>query len=401
MKPQRVLLVNKFYYRRGGDCVYLLNLEELLRSRGHEVAVFAMRYPENLPSKWQDYFATEVSFSGGAGEKLRALERTLGIGDIKASFKRLLDDFKPDVVHLNNIHSYLSPVIAGLAKEAGARVAWTLHDYKLLCPAYSCLCRGEICERCFTDKTAVVKRRCMKGSLSASVIALAEAERWNRRKIDRWVDTYICPSEFMAAKMEQGGFPSNKLVTINNFIAPEAWHKLNDRNADLSRSNYYCYIGRLSPEKGVATLLEAASKLPHTLKIAGGGPLASELRERYSAFPQIEWLGHLDGDGVAELLSGARLSVVPSEWYENNPFSVIESLCAGTPVAGASIGGIPELIAEGVNGVTFPSGDAEAMRSAIMRAWSTEWDHRSIASAALERFSPDEHYRAIDKIYRG
>ena len=149
---QRILLVNKFYYPRGGDCVVTLNTQSLLRSRGHEVAVFSMQYPENIESEWSKYFSSEVSFDGGMKNKLAALKRTLGWGDVKKSFSRILDEFKPDVVHLHNIHSYISPVVARLAKQRGCRVVWTLHDYKLLCPSYACLRNGEPCELCFNSK---------------------------------------------------------------------------------------------------------------------------------------------------------------------------------------------------------------------------------------------------------
>lgn len=398
---QRVLLVNKFYYRRGGDCVYLLNLEEMLRSRGHEVAVFAMDYPDNIPSEWTPYFAPEVQFAGGMTQKLKAVRRTLGMGDINSTFTAILDRFKPDVVHLNNIHSYLSPQLALLAGKRGVKVAWTLHDYKLLCPSYSCLSHGKPCELCIGgDKSHVIKERCMKGSLAASAIAWLEAGKWSRDRLSACTDMFICPSEFMASKMRQGGFPDKKIVTLNNFLAPAIWEKKRVTPVKTERSDYYCYVGRLSHEKGVETLLKSASTLPYHIKIAGGGPLEADLRKRYGNQGNIEFLGHLDSEGVDKLLAGARFSVVPSEWYENNPFSVIESLCAGTPVLGAKIGGIPELITDD-NGITFTSCDIENLKSAIKKAWDTSWDNSEISRDALARFSPDRHYDTLCKIYQG
>lgn len=396
---QRVLLVNKFYYRRGGDCVYLLNLEEMLRSRFHDTAVFAMDYPENDPSEWSAYFASEVSFQGGAIQKLKAAERTLGMGDINPTFNAILDKFKPDVVHLNNIHSYLSPQLAVIARRRGIRVVWTMHDYKLLCPSYSCLREGKPCELCIGGKKSnVIKHRCMKGSLAASSIAWLEALKWNRDRLSACTDTFICPSGFMADKMRQGGFPADKIVTLNNFLAPAMWEKLSERKVNRNRGDYYCYVGRLSEEKGVETLLKAASALPYRLKIAGGGPLADKLKSEYGSRDNIEFLGHLDRDGVDNLLSGARFSVVPSEWYENNPFSVIESLSAGTPVIGAETGGIPELI-DADNGITYTSGDIAALTTAIGKMWDYCFDHEKISRDALDRFSPERHYLSLNKIY--
>lgn len=396
---QRVLIVNKFYYRRGGDCVCTLNLEELLKRQGHETAVFAMKYPENLPNRWSEYWPEEVDFGGGAGAKVKALKRTLGMGDVKSKFQALLRDFRPDVVHLNNIHSYLSPVLATLARKAGAKVVWTLHDYKLLCPSYSCLDpRGKVCERCFTGKLPVLTQRCMKGSLAASAVAWIEAMWWHRGGVEKNVDMFVCPSEFMRRKMMQGGWNEKKLTTLCNFVAPEMIDTYRSIKADGERGEYYCYVGRLSKEKGVETLLATAAALPYKLKVAGGGPLAEELKVKYDGCGSIEFLGHLNGEEVRTLLSGARFSVMPSEWYENNPLGVIESLCAGTPVVGANIGGIPELVTDG-RGETFESGNSRSLAEAIKRQWEAKPDHGVIQKEALGEYSPEAHYRRLMSIY--
>ena len=395
---KKVLIVNKFYYARGGDCVCTLNLEKLLKSQGWAVAVYAMDYPENFASEWSKYFASEVSFSGGIGNKIAAAKRLLGMGDVQKSFKKLLADFRPDVVHLQNIHSYLSPILAKLAKDFGCRVVWTLHDYKLLCPSYSCLRDGKPCERCYEDKLNVLTKRCMKGSLVASVLAYAEALKWNRAWLERYVDAFVCPSAFMARKMKQGGFDESKLNVICNFVDPVKLSVFKGLSVNAER-DYYLYVGRLSQEKGVETLLEVASQLSYRLKIAGGGPLTDELKAKYSKFTNIEFLGHQNAEQVSQLLVGAVVSIVPSEWYENNPLSVIESLCAGTPVIGANIGGIPELIGLG-DGLVFKSGDKAELSKMINQAFSTEWDHDAIKKKSLERFSSDKYFELIREIYK-
>lgn len=212
----KILLANKFYYRRGGDCIYMLNLEKLLKAHGHEVAVFAMDYPENLDTPWKKYFPKNMS-------KLMAFTRPFGSHEVKSTFKKLLDDFKPDVVHLNNVHTQLSPVMAELAHQRGIKVVWTLHDYKLLCPRYDCLKNGNtICETCFNDdKKACLDNKCMKGSKLASFIGFKEAIVWNRERLEASTDVFICPSQFMADKMVQGGFSKSKMQTLCNFIDVE------------------------------------------------------------------------------------------------------------------------------------------------------------------------------------
>lgn len=391
---EKVLIVNKFYYSRGGDCVYAMNLERLLRDNGHQVAIYAMNHPENIESSYTPYFASTVDFSSGLDGKIKALARVLGFGDIVKSFSHILDDFKPNVVHLQNIHSYLSPRLAQLAHSRGIKVVWTLHDFKLICPSYSCLRDGKPCELCFENKINVIKTRCMKGSHVASVIAYIEALRWNQDVLERYVDKFICPSKFMYEKMVGCGFNKNKLEHLCNFVDPDKCKVITQE-----REDYYCYVGRLSREKGVETLLSVAAKLPYRLKIAGDGPLVEELRKNYVSFSQIEFLGRLNAPQVAELLSKARLLVMPSECYENNPLGVIEALCAGTPIVGANIGGIPELF-DSETGIAFVCGDAESMSLKIQSALSKTWDNQRIKENSLKRFSQEKYYKDLLKIYR-
>ncbi|MDR1678851.1 MAG: glycosyltransferase [Prevotellaceae bacterium] len=388
----KILLSNKFYYPRGGDCIYTINLEQLLQQHGHETAVFAMQYPENLPSKSSKYFPSEVKFSPGLST-LEAILRPFGTSEVKKKFNALLDDFKPDVVHLNNIHTQLSPVIAQIAHKRGIRVIWTLHDYKLLCPRYDCLLRGEqVCELCFTDKKQVLKNRCMKNSLFASILAYKEAQKWTREKLEQYTDVFVCPSQFMASKMLQGRFDKNKIISLHNFIDVEKTNKEN-----YNKENYYCFIGRLSHEKGVKTLIEAAKKLPYKLKIIGTGDLKKELMAQ--ANDNIEFVGHKNWDESKEIVGKARFSVIPSEWYENNPLSVIEAQCLGTPVLGANIGGIPELIEAGKTGMLFESRNVSDLKEKIEQMFATAFDYKRIAAESQNRYSAEKYYDEILKKY--
>lgn len=392
---KRILVVNKFYYPRGGDCVCTINLERLLLDKGHTVGIFSMNYSENNPSEFSSFFASNVDFGGGIGNKINAVKRILGYGDIKESFSKILNSFKPDVVHFNNIHSYLSPVIVKMAHEYGAKVVWTLHDYKLICPAYNCLRNNEPCELCYNNKSNVLKNKCMKGSLVASVLAYIEAKKWDRKSLEKWTDTFICPSEFMNKQMHKGGFA--KLKTICNFIDPKKLETVKNLSTNVTE-DYFIYVGRLSNEKGIETLLEATKETNYKLKIAGGGPLKEELEQKYKDCKNIEFLGHCDAESVANLLSKAKFSVVPSEWYENNPLSVIEALCAGTPVVGTNIGGIPELI-NTYNGIIVEPKNGKMLKEAIENAYKYNWNRDKIKEDAIKSFSPDTYYDKIIKLY--
>lgn len=386
----KILLVNKFYFRRGGDCIYMLNLEQLLREHGHEVAVFAMDYPENIETPWRKYFPQNMS-------KLMALTRPFGSHEVKSKFNRLLDDFRPEVVHLNNIHTQLSPVIAELSHRRGIRTVWTLHDYKLLCPRYDCLRDGKtVCELCFGgDKTPCRTYRCMKGSRLASEVGYREAVMWNRPRLEECTDLFVCPSRFMAEKMTQGGFRKDKLRVLCNFIDVEKCRK-----DDYAKDDYYCYVGRLSHEKGVATLVEAAARLPYRLKVIGGGTLLEQLKIKSEKLKdRVEFLGYRQWEDIKEIAGRARFTVIPSEWYENNPLSVIEAECLGTPVLGARIGGIPELINEGVNGMTFGSGNADDLAEKIKAMSAATFDYKAIAENAMERYNAESYYEEIIRAY--
>lgn len=392
----RILIVNKFWYPRGGDCVVAMANAKLLRRMGHDVGVFTMEFPGNINDPHIVGQASQVDFAGSAVQKLRYLRRVMGGAGVKRGFSQILQSFKPEVVHLHNIHSYLSPIVAKQAHEHGCRVVWTMHDYKLLCPVYSCLRDGRPCRDCVEHPLDVVNHRCMKRSLPASIAALLEATQWNSQRLMQWVDTFVCPSEFMARQLLSAEIPGSKIAVLHNAMPAE---RIDSSPLPVGRADYCCYVGRLSHEKGIDTLAQAASRLPFTLKVAGDGPLADELRHRYAHVSNIEWLGRLDAPQVATLLRLARFSVIPSEWWENCPLGVIESLCAGTPVVGTQMGGIPELLDDACGVITDP-GDPDGLAKAMQQAWERRWDHAAIARRAHSSFDEQAYYRNLMRIYQ-
>ena len=401
----KILLANKFYYRRGGDCIYMLNLEKLLKAHGHEVAVFAMDYPENLDTPWKKYFPKNMS-------KLMAFTRPFGDGEVKSKFSQLLNDFKPDVVHLNNIHTQLSPLIAKLAHEYGAKVVWTLHDTKLICPCYTCMRAGKWCEECFTDKLAVVKHRCMPGSIPGAIVGYLEAKKWNKEVLQKYVDWFLPPSKFMMDTCVKGGYSPEKFRVLCNFIDVTKVKGLKGEEVKGLKEDYYVYLGRVNEVKGVRTLCKAAAQLDKKLILIGGGELLPELQKTYEDCKQIEFKGQMQWEEFMPILRGARFMVLPAEWSENNPLTVIESQSLGTPVLGANIGGIPELIEslsptlpqrEGVvpNGMTFTSGDVEDLKDKILKMFNHEFNYDAIAKNAIERYSSEAYYEKLMKYYKG
>ena len=391
----KILLINKFYYHRGGDCTAVFATEQLLRSKGHEIAVFSIKHPENEPSLWEKYFPENVGFSfNGTSGKRSAAIRIFHSTEVVRKFNLLLSDFKPDIVHLHNIHSYISPIVARIAHKKGIRVVWTLHDYKLVCPTYICLKDGKICEKCFNNKLNVVRHKCMKDSYIASFLACMEACYWNRKKLSKYTDLFISPSHFMKDKMIEGGYSPEQIEVLHNFLPKKM-------QPSVEKEDYYCYVGRLSAEKGVDTLLESAAKLDYNLKVIGGGPLLDLYKKKYR-HNHIQFLGQMKPEQLYPLVQKARLLVVPSVWYENNPFSIIEALSLGTPVLGARIGGIPELIDEGINGSLFTPGDIDELTDKISKCFNLHtnaYNYEKIAGDAQNKFGPDAFYNKLIMFY--
>ena len=393
----KILLANKFYYPRGGAEMYVINLETLLREHGHEVAVFSMQHPQNFPTEYGKFFPKEVDFTHiRARDFFRYITRPLGSKEVIDKFSRLMDEFQPDLVHFNNTHSQLSPVIAKIAHKKGTKIVWTLHDYKMICPRYDCLRKGNYCNLCNTGKLSVIRYSCMKNSRLASIIAYLEAVKWTRDKLEKYTTAFICPSKFMKSQMLNGGFDKEKLIVLPNFVSIRKNNPINCKKED-----YYCYVGRISEEKGVETLLQAAQQLPYPLKIAGKGPLFDVLQSRYAS-DKIEFLGYLNQDEVKLLMGKARFSVIPSECYENNPLSGIESLCLGTPVLGANIGGIPEMIEENRNGMLFESRNVGSLVEKINQFFvgTISFNYESIVSESREKFSADKYYQSLIEYYK-
>jgi glycosyltransferase involved in cell wall biosynthesis len=276
----------------------------------------------------------------------------------------LIEAFRPEVAHLHNVHHQLSPSILETLHRRGTPVVQTLHDYKWVCPAYLFLSHGQVCERCGPGNRfhPVLLRRCHHESLVKSAVVYFESSgSWRRRDYER-IALFLAPSHFMGERMTAHGLPEDRVAHGPYFIRTERYVPAPEAGSG------FLYVGRLSKEKGIETLVTAVSGGGSALRlsIAGSGPLESRLRERVARerLP-VEFLGHLEPAALHEAIRKSRAVVVPSEWYENQPYAVLEALALGVPVIGSSIGGIPELIRHGETGLLVPPGDPAALRSAL------------------------------------
>ena len=398
----KILMINKFLHPNGGSETYIFKLGAHLEAMGHEVQYFGMEHEGRCVGNRVNAYTTDMDFHGGSKlAKLTYPIKTIYSSEARKKLRLVLEDFQPDVCHLNNFNYQLTPSIlleiAKWKKEGHpCRVIFTAHDYQLVCPNHMCSNpnTGENCEKCLDGHFInCAKGRCIHGSLAKSAVGTLEALLWNGCGVYKTIDTMICCSEFLKAKMDTNPLFAQKTVALHNFV-----DKAEQRGTE--KQDYVLYFGRFSREKGIDTLLKAARELPEIpFLFAGTGPLEGEI----AGVPNIRNVGFQRGQALENLIRLARFSVYPSQWYENCPFSVMESQLYGTPVLGARIGGIPELIAEGITGELFESGNAAQLKEKIQKMWgSRELTARYSENCAHLRFDDvDTYTEKLLKLYRG
>ena len=388
----KILLVNKFHYRKGGAETYYLTVGSELERMGHEVAYFSMKHPNNLPCKWDRYFVIQREYND-VKNPLSAVRDGIALiysPEAKRNFQALCEEFRPDVVHLNNVHRQitLSILDAPYLKEHHVPVFYTAHDYVTICPGYLMLDgEGRVCDACLEDGKYrhCIENRCVKGSRAKSALAALEASFNRAHRSSERIDRVIAPSSFMRSKLIEGGWPEGKVVALQNFADDAILARASGVAGDVTdrESPYLLFFGRLSAEKGVDVLLRAfdaaAPSLPRDMRliVVGDGPDATEFRELAASLDsasRIEFAGYQTGDALQTYVERASLAIASSRWRENMPYSIVEAFAAGTPVVGTRIGGIPELVADGVTGFACEPGDVATMADAMVRGAETFLD---------------------------
>ena len=368
----KILMVNKFLYPNGGSETYIFKLGEYLISKGHEVQYFGMEHDERCVGNRINAYTSNMNFHGGSKlSKFTYPIKTIYSSEARKKIRMVLDDFMPDVVHLNNFNYQLTPSIILEIKKYEkettnkVKIVFTAHDYQLICPNHMMNNpnTNENCEKCLGGKFGnCIKGKCIHGSTAKSIIGAMEALYWNTRKVYKHIDSIICCSEFLKSKMDSNPIFREKTTALHNFIEDVEWK-------DVEKKDYILYFGRFSQEKGIQTLMNVCKSLPKIKFIfAGTGPLEEDINN----IANIDNLGFKTGDELEKLIREAKFSIYPSEWYENCPFSVMESQMYGTPVLGANIGGIPELIQKNKTGELFESGSSLDLKEKIEILWNNK-----------------------------
>ena len=398
----KILMINKFLHPNGGSETYIFRLGDSLTARGHEVQYFGMEHEGRCVGNRVNAYTSDMDFHGGSKlAKLTYPIKTIYSSEARRKLRLVLADFQPDVCHLNNFNYQLTPSIlleiAKWKKEGHpCRVVYTAHDLQLVCPNHMCNNpnTGENCEKCLGGHFEnCALGRCIHGSLAKSAIGTLEAMLWNGCGVYKNIDVMICCSEFLKRKMDSNPLFAGKTLALHNFVDKA-------EKQETEKQNYVLYFGRFSREKGIDTLIQVCKELPEIpFVFAGTGPLEEEL----AGVPNIQNVGFQRGQDLETLIRQARFSVYPSQWYENCPFSVMESQLYGTPVLGADIGGIPELIEEGKTGELFESGNAAQLKEKIKMLWENrELTARYSENCAHIRFDDvDTYTEKLLKLYRG
>ena len=388
----KVLMINKFLYPNGGSETYIFKIGEWLEKNGHEVQYFGMEHAGRCVGNRVNAYTSDMDFHGGnILSKLTYPIKTIYSSEARKQIRKVLDDFKPDVCHINNFNYQLTPSIILEIKKwnKNCRIVFTAHDYQLVCPNHMCNNPNthDNCEKCLGGHFInCTKGKCIHGSTARSAIGTMEAMLWNGNGVYKNFDKIICCSEFLKKKMDTNPVFAERTIALHNFVEKV-------ENRDVEKKDYVLYFGRFSEEKGIGTLIQAAKELPDfNFIFAGTGPLESEI----NGVTNIQNVGFQKGEALEKLIREAKFSVYPSEWYENCPFSVMESQMYGTPVLGADIGGIPELIEVGKAGELFESGNKEELKSKIKEMSEKQYKVDSVSFDTV-----DEYCHKLMKIYKG
>lgn len=404
----KILMVNKFLYPNGGSETYLFETGRQLQRMEHEVQYFGMEHEGRIVGNHVESYTSGMDFHSGKLAKLTYPFRIIYSTEARRKLRRVLDDFQPNVVHLNNFNFQLTPSILmeieKYRKQTGhaVRVLYTAHDYQLICPNHMLRIpgTGENCERCLKKGFwQCAAHRCIHNSRIRSILGSMEGDLYRRLGTYRHLDCLICPSRFMKEKLDRNPLFRGKTIAMHNFVgSTEEAARVPGRK--MEKKEYVLYFGRFAEEKGIRTLLNACRKLPEIPFIfAGSGPLEAEV----NGVENVENMGFQTGDALKQLIAEAAFSIYPSEWYENCPFSVMESISYGTPVIGADIGGIPELVEQGRTGELFASGDVDELCDKIWKLW----DDRQLLSEYTENCrkksfdTVEEYCEKLVRLYQG
>jgi len=396
-----ILMINKFLYKKGGSETYMFTLAKALEEAGHKVSFFGMADARNDVGEHPCVEVSNKDFHNDSKVQMAANAlRTIRSKEAYTALREMLKKDRPDIAHIHNFNYQLTPAVLEALRDEDIPVVMTMHDAQLVCPNHMMydLNRDERCYECVQgNDMSCIKRKCIHDSLPKSVIAWMEKKYWRMKHIYETIDLFICPSTFLQHKVIK-----NRDISVFNTIRLPNFTNAKHEPSYKGERQGVIYFGRLSKEKGIEDILEAARALPDVpFIIAGTGPLEEEVKKAAKECSNIDYKGFLSHDVLHDLVRHSMYSLYPSRWDENCPMSVIESICMGTPVIATPNGGLPELVKDGENGLLVRSKEslADTIERA-MRIGKTMYESMLEGCEASEFMSPDEYEKKIEEIYQ-
>lgn len=409
----RIALVHYRYFHGDGPERYFFNIKEILEKNGHVTAPFSIKNSRNLPAgEYERFFLDSIDDEVHYGDKtslspskaLKSVTRMYWSAEARRKFAAFLDHFKPDVVYIMQYHNKISPSILGPARRRGIPVVHRISDFQYVCPNALLYTRSHLCEQCLTgNPLKCVADRCVHNSLPMSVLKLGAKKLHDIMHVTGKIDAFVVPSLFTLGKLSQYGIPEEKLFHIPTFYnGPRPSQPLR-----ASAEPYFLYIGRIAEQKGMWTLVKAFAKTGLPLKIIGTS--ADNLEQRLKQYlagrnHRIEFLGFMPFDKMVPWLTGCIATVVPSEWYDNFPNSILESFAFGKPVIASNLGSLLETVKNRVTGLTFNPGDSDDLARATLEIAGNSGltsQTGANASATIDTiYSPQAHYTALITVFK-
>lgn len=407
----KILLVNYRYFISGGPEKYMFNIKKMLEDNGHEVIPFSIQSNNNVETEYSKYFVEPIGSRDATYFEdckktpkviWQMLTRSIYSIEVEKAIKREIKDVKLDLVYIIHFVNKLSPSVICGAKKMGVPVVLRLSDYFLLCPRFDFIYNKKPCEECLTKGyMSCIKKKCVKGSLLASVVRVFSMKVHSLMNVYKNIDAFITPSEFLKKKLIANGFDEKKITCIPTFTASKS------KVGEPQIGNYGLYFGRITEEKGVDTVVKAYEMMPYrAVKIMGDDTtdeatkLKTYIKEKH--IKNIEFVGFKAGEELEEIIKGARFTLIPSIWYDNLPNTALESFQYSKPVIASNIGSLPELVLDGVNGYLFTPANTQELCDKI-----TLLDDDSIVQKMgtasrkrlEERFAASTHYTSLMRVF--
>lgn len=403
----KVLLIDVYNFNKGGAETVCFNTGKMLEEHGHKVVYFTLKWENNNPSPYSKYFPESKETRRGPLKQVKNMINYFYHFEAAHKIEKLILDERPDIAHIHLMWGQITPSIFPVLKKYNIPILFTVHDYRIVCPAYTFRNgKGQICEECQGKHFyKCFSNTCTKGNkLMSAVMAVEQYFRNAFFNPAMNIDGFIYVSNF-AKDIQEKYMPAVK--NIPNIVLYNFSTSIVEQSKTMPTKKYFLFFGRLSYEKGVKTLLEAFERLPEcNLKVVGTGPLEADLKQMKDTrkMENVEFIGYKTGKELSDLVAGAYFVVVPSEWYENNPMTIIEAYSVGTPVIGAKIGGIPEIVIDSKTGFQFESGNADDLKDKIVSVNKlSDSEYQNLSSNTLkfanDNLSKDSYWNKLIDFY--